>query len=206
MTTTTPLIDHLDLRADPATREFLDVIDGIDRVMGDRDLYARMVRRFRVDYQSGLAPVRSALLAGDRTLAHRLVHTLIGAAGMIGATRVVERASQVEIALRTHTGSEQADLDLLEPELLKLLALIDELSRSGPDAATRTLPENDAALLAELIALLTSGDGGAVDLLEQSGHSLRAILGEERYRQVMENAQAFEYARALAALRRQDAT
>jgi HPt (histidine-containing phosphotransfer) domain-containing protein len=182
---TTPLIDHIDLRADPATREFLDVIEGIDRVMGDRDLYSRMVRRFRVDYHSGLTPVRSALAAGDRTLAHRLVHTLVGAAGMIGASRVVERATQAEIALRTHTGT--------------------ELSRSGPDAATRTLPENDASLLAELIDLLASEDGGAIDLLEESAASLRAILGHERYLQVMESAQAFDYARALAALRRQEA-
>jgi HPt (histidine-containing phosphotransfer) domain-containing protein len=202
---TTPLIDHIDLRADPATREFLDVIEGIDRVMGDRDLYSRMVRRFRVDYHSGLTPVRSALAAGDRTLAHRLVHTLVGAAGMIGASRVVERATQAEVALRTHTGTELADLDLLEPELLKLLELIDTLSRSGPDAATRTLPENDASLLAELIDLLASEDGGAIDLLEESAASLRAILGHERYLQVMESAQAFDYARALAALRRQEA-
>lgn len=203
---TTPLIDHIDLRADTATREFLDVIDGIDRVMGDRDLYSRMLRRFRVDYQSGVTPVRSALAAGDRTLAHRQVHTLIGAAGMIGAARVVERASQLEVALRTHTGNDQAELELLEPELLKLLDLIDDLSRSGPDAATRTLPENDAALLAELIGLLTSEDGGAIDLLEESAASLRAILGDGRFGQVMEGAQAFDYPRALAALRRTDIT
>ena len=202
--TTTPLIDHIDLRADAATRDFLDVIDGIDRVLGDRDLYARMLRRFRVDYQSGLTPVRSALAAGDRTLAHRLVHTLIGAAGMIGAVRVVERASVVEVALRTHTGTEQGDLAALEPELLKLLELIDALSRSGPDAATRDLPENDSALLAELIGLLTSEDGGAIDLLEESSHSLRSILGDERYALVVDSAQAFDYARALAALRRQE--
>ena len=155
--TTTPLIDHIDLRADPATREYLDVLDGIERVMGDRDLYARMVRRFRVDYQSG------ALAAGDRTLAHRMVHTLIGAAGMIGAVRVVERASQLEVALRTQTGDVQEAIGQLEPELRKLLDLIDGLSRSGPEAATRALPENDGALLAELIGLLTSEDGGAVD-------------------------------------------
>lgn len=203
--TTTPLIDHIDLRADPATREYLDVIDGIDRVMGDRDLYARMVRRFRVDYQSGMTPVRSALAAGDRTLAHRIVHTLIGAAGMIGAGRVVERASEVEAALRTHAGDEQAGVDRLEPELRKLLGLIDELSRGGPEAATRTLPENDGALLAELIGLLTSEDGGAVDLLEESSHSLRSILGADRFDLVMQSAQAFDYSRALSALRRQEA-
>jgi HPt (histidine-containing phosphotransfer) domain-containing protein len=204
--TTTPLIDRIDLRADAATREFLDVIDGIDRVMGDRDLYGRMVRRFRIDYQSGLTPLRSALAGGDRTLAHRVVHTLIGSAGMIGAVRVVERASQLEVALRTHSGTEQAAIELLEPELLKLLDLIDELSRSGPDMATRTLPENDAALLEELIKLLTNEDGGAIDLLEESASSLRVILGRERFLQVMEGAQAFDYKRALAALRRQEAS
>lgn len=203
--TTSPLIDHIDLRADAATREFLDVIDGIDRVMGDRDLYGRMLRRFRVDYQSGLTPLRSALAGGDRTLAHRVVHTMIGSAGMIGAVRVVERATQLEIALRTHTGTELADIEELEPELQRLLNLIDDLSRSGPEAATRTLPENDAALLEQLIGLLTNEDGGAIDLMEESAATLRAILGRERFLQVMESAQAFDFPRALAALRRQEA-
>jgi len=197
--------DTIELRSDPATRDVIDVIDGIDRVMGDRDLYARMLRRFHADYREGVAPIRAALAAGERSFAQRRAHTLKGSSGMIGSHRLHALASALELAIRTDPAAEQACLDALAPEFDKLLHVLDEMLARAHDAPPPALPPKallpDAALLAQLMELLIGGDGAAVDLLEESGTSLKAILGEARLLKVAEAVNEFDYDGALRALR-----
>lgn len=197
----------IELRADAVTREVVDVTDGIDRIMGDRELYTRMLLRFRHDYTHGTTPIRLALSAGDDHLAHRLVHTLKGAAGMIGARPLHARASALEQAIRTASGESQCALDALEPELLKVLQVLDILLTGSPAVGaplaipTRPLLQ-DAELLVQLTQLLDDGDGAAVDLLEESAASLTVILGVQRLSEVAAAANEFDFEGALAALRR----
>lgn len=195
----------IERRADPASRDVIDICDGLDRVMGDRDLYARMLRRFRKDYIDGDNPIRVAMDAGDRALAHRLSHTLKGAAGMIGARPLHQAACTLETALRTSSGDEAACLDALQPVLAKAIAVLDHLLDDATPVA-RACPQGDAvadpALLTSLLDLLMSGDGAAVDLLEESEASLRMILGGAKFEEVAAAANEFDYDRALGLLRR----
>ena len=196
----------IELRADEAAREVVDVGDGIDRVMGDRDLYARMLRRFHKDYTGGDKPIRAALEVGDRALAHRLSHTLKGAAGMIGARPLHRVASALETALRTASGTEAACLALLTPALARVIAVLDMLLNDTPRAMAQTNPPAvamaDPALLAQLLDLLMNGDGAAIDLLDVSEASFRMILGNAQFEEVAAAANEFDYERALGALRR----
>jgi HPt (histidine-containing phosphotransfer) domain-containing protein len=195
----------IELRADPITRDIVDVNDGIERVMGNRDLYSRMLRRFRNDYQHGVLPIRTALSDGDLTLAHRLVHTIKGASGMIGAHRLHGRATQLEEAIRTGAADQRELLASLGPEFDKVLHLLDVLLDGSPPSGMPVhVPQRpllgDAALLARLIELLTKGDGAAVDLLDESGASLKVILGEATLLRVAAAVNGFRYAEALSAL------
>ena len=195
----------IDLRADATTRAVLDTTDGIERIMGDRELYVRMLRRFRSDYAQGVAPIRIALLHGDANLAHRIAHTLKGASGMIGARPLHQQASALERAIRTASGAEKDELEALGPGLQAVLNAIDVLlsgspAASAPPAPVRALPQ-DAELLAQLVDLLASGDGAAVDLLEESAASLTAILGAQRLHEVAAEANEFDFEGALRALR-----
>ena len=195
----------IELRADPVTRDTIDVNDGIERVMGNRDLYARMLRRFRSDYQDGALPIRTALANHDKAMAHRMVHTIKGAAGMIGAHRLHLRACQLEESIRTDAGDQREMLASLTPEFDKVLHLLDVLlDGSPPSGVSVFVPARpllgDAALLAHLIELLTNGDGAAVDLLEESGTSLRVILGEATLERVAAAVNGFRYDEALVAL------
>src|SRR5687768_11390446 len=83
------------------SRDIIDVADGIDRVMGDRRLYARMLLRFRRDYSGGTGAMAAAFERGDSMEAHRLAHSLKGASGMIGAVALHMAASAAEQAIRT---------------------------------------------------------------------------------------------------------
>lgn len=196
----------IEVRADAAAREVVDVGDGIDRVMGDRDLYERMLRRFHKDYKGGHQPIRVALDAGDRALAHRLSHTLKGAAGMIGARRLHRAASALETALRTASGTESACLDALTPALSQVIAVLDMLLNDAPPVVAQArrpdMAMADPALLARLLDLLMNGDGAAIDLLDESEASLRMILGNAQFDEVAAAANEFDYERAMGALRR----
>lgn len=194
-----------ELRADPLTRDILDVNDGIERVMGNRDLYGRMLRRFRQDYRGGVLPIRTALADADTALAHRLVHTIKGASGMIGAHRLHARACQLEEAIRTNGADQRELLASLTPEFDKVLHLLDVLIDGSPPSGEPVhVPQRhllgDAALLARLIELLTNGDGAAVDLLDESGASLKVILGEATLERVAVAVNGFRYEEALGAL------
>lgn len=205
MTPRENIIDPTELRADLVTRDTVDVNDGIERVMGDRELYARMLRRFRNDYQQGALPIRTALSERDPILAHRLAHTLIGASGMIGAHRLHARACQLEEAIRTDAPDLRETLASLTPELEKVLHLLDVLlDGSPPPGVPVYVPSRpllgDAALLERLLSLLSNGDGAAVDLIEESRASLNVILGEAKLERVMEAVHHFNFAEALSAL------
>ncbi len=197
--------DPIELRADAVTRDTIDVNDGIERVMGNRELYRRMLRRFRKDYSQGALPVREALAVNDRALAHRIVHTLKGATGMLGAHRLMERAAQLEEVLRTGSGGEREALASLITEFEKTLQLLDVLLHGSPPpgmpvAVQQRVLLSDTVLLERLHDLLAREDGAAMDLLEESQASLRVILGEDTLRQVSTAMKEFKYGEALEAL------
>lgn len=199
-----PSNDQIELRSDAVTRDTIDVNDGIERVMGNRALYARMLRRFRNDYGEGALPIRTAIANHDAALAHRLVHSLKGAAGMIGARRLLARATKLEESMRTGAGGQRETLASLTTEFDKVLQLLDVLLDGSPPPgmpvqAARTLL-SDWALYERLLDLLSRKDGAALELLVQSQASLRVILGELTLQRVAAAAAQLRYGEALAAL------
>ncbi len=110
---------------DGAPSAVIDTEDGLDRLMGDRVLYTRMLGRFRDDYQGWTAALRAAIADGDLTLAHRMAHTLKGASGMIGAHPLHWQACALERALRTESGTQDEEANAIEPLLKALLRVLD---------------------------------------------------------------------------------
>lgn len=195
----------VELRSDAVTRETIDVVDGLERVMGNRPLYSRMLRRFRDDYREGALPIRLAVATGDLAAAHRIVHTLKGAAGMIGAHRLFDLASQLEESLRTQSLDLREKLASLITEFARVIQLLEVLLDGRPPSGVEVhVPSrpllNDAALSGRLLELVANRDGGAVDLLDASGASLRVILGDETLGRVRAALEQFDYEGALEAL------
>lgn len=191
------------------TATLLDVADGIGRVMGDRALYARMLGRFRDDYRDGVASIRGAIARGDLRLAHRMAHTLKGASGMVSAPALQQQASALERALRhTFPGAQAELLATLDSALAAVLQAIERVLAGEPaprrlaQAPQRRALQPGQDLVAQLAGLLAAGDGAAVDLLEQGGPSLQALLGEAGFGAVALAANEFDFEGALAALGR----
>ncbi|MQA23275.1 Hpt domain-containing protein [Rugamonas rivuli] len=183
-----------------ADAEVLDQAGGLQQLMGDQVLYLQILRRFRQRYAGAAADTRAALAGGDTAGAVRIVHTLKGAAGMLGAQQLQQAAAQLEAA------SCALPLAPLEQALQRLLCAVDQLlSESDGAAAAAPAPAPASAqpiLVQHLARLLEDGDGAAIDVLEQSAAALAASLGAEVFAEVSAAAQQFDFDAALARLRR----
>ncbi|HEV7817356.1 MAG TPA: Hpt domain-containing protein [Janthinobacterium sp.] len=186
-------------------RLVLDVEDGLDRVMGDRALYLKLLRRFKHDYAGALRQVQDAVGGDNYPAAKIKVHTLKGAAGMIGAPALHGLAAMLEAGLRAQ--APMAALPLQEFGL-GLNKVLNTINRILPDSTIRPLEEGARrpadpgalGLLTRLTAYLREGDGAAIDLLENSATVLAASLGVTVYQQVAASAHEFDFDGALAAL------
>ena len=216
--------------ANPAVAPVLEVETGLQQLMGDHDLYRQILRRFRQRYQDSAEQARTELLAGDIVSAQRTVHTLKGAAGMIGAQQLYQLSmaleplfagppapcigplAQLELAVR-------ALMVAIDAELADALVAPATAAAATATAATATAAAATAAkaamtgamaaagpppeigpLVKHLARLLEEGDGAAIDVLEQSASVLAAGLGEEAFQEVTEAAHKFDFEAALAIL------
>lgn len=193
----------------PVEGHVLQVETGLQQLMGDRELYLQILRRFRQRYPDSGCEARNALANGEPGHAQRIIHTLKGAAGMIGAQQVYLLAAQLEPLCAGPAPAWSALLAQLELALRALIAAIDDLLDGDPqqrlalpaagDSASTHLPETRMLLL-HLARLLDEGDGAAIDVLEQSATVLAASLGVEVFQEVTEAAHQFDFEAALATL------
>lgn len=192
---------------DPADEMFgvpLDLASGIERVMGDRGMFARILSRFRLDYGRTACAIRTALSDGDRPLAQRLTHTLKGASGLIEARPLHLQALALENVLRAHIDHRTA-MDRLETELNRVLRELDKLLRNTaapvpPGSAAQQTAPRCADTLERLRQLLDVGDGAAVELFDEARQQLNDVLGKEVMQELTLAMDAFDFERALKLL------
>lgn len=187
-----------------ASSHILQMETGLQQLMGDRALYLQILRRFRQRYPDSPSQARAALAAGDAEGAQRIIHTLKGAAGMIGAQQTYLLASDTETALADLSASSTAPLSQLEQALRSLMLIIDSVldnceTLPAPSDDNAHVPET-GMLLKHLARLLEEGDGAAIDLLEQSATALAGSLGVAVFEEVSQAAHQFDFEAALASL------
>ena len=190
--------DPFPLPPDPHTVPVLDCEAGIERLMGNRPLYLRVLARFRSDYHGSAGAIRDALEAHDTELAQRLAHTLKGAAGMIEAQALHATALALEDVLRGGKRDARTLLPPLEAALTEVLRELDAMewvTLATPPPA----PAPDNAV-ADLRAMLDIGDGAAVELVAVAHSELSMHLGERGYAALRAAVTDFDYESALKLL------
>ena len=187
----------------------IDFAAGLARVMDDRTLFLRVLGRFAGDYRDLAARLHAALDAGDAVLAHRIAHTLKGAAGMIEANRLRQLALDVELALKAGGAAPLALIAALDKELARVLAEVDALlaAPETPAQAQASSPANLSTTspaarddLARLRDMLDIGDGRAPDLAAQLRPRLLAGMGSEKVAAFDAALRRFDFENALALL------
>lgn len=189
----------------PDEEPALDLAAGLERVMGNRALFLRVLERFANDYRDLAARLHAALDGEDAMLAQRIAHTLKGAAGMIEAGRLRALALEVELALKA-AGATPAlpagAIAALDAELARVLAQVDALLAPAAHEGTADAPAPAAPDLARLRAMLDIGDGRAPDLLAGMRAQLLPMLGSERLAALDGAVRRFDFESALALLER----
>lgn len=191
-----------------ASCAILDVETGLARIMGDRPLYLKILRRFLHDHGTTPRQVLVDFQAGDYAGARLKTHTLKGAAGMIGAQQVYQLTAALEMALRAQAPELQRQLQQLELAQDQLLCAVSILlgapedTQSAQDVAPDPAAPAIQLLLARLASHLREGDGAAIDILENSATLLAASLGVHVYQEVAACAHEYDFEAALEALLR----
>jgi HPt (histidine-containing phosphotransfer) domain-containing protein len=180
----------------------IDIAAGMERALGDRRMFMRFLDRFCSDFARTPSDIRAALAAGDAELAQRLAHTLKGAAGMIEAKALQQRALTLEQALRSGAGARATEMELMEAELGRVLAEGRQLVAGDGPAAARAGPTVPAPqdAISRLRELLDLGNGAAVDLVHDARLELVAALGEARYGDIAAAIHKFDFEQALRLL------
>jgi len=189
------------------TAAVIDLAAALDRVMGDRAMFLRLLARFAGDYRDLIARLQAAIAAGDAVLAQRIAHTLKGAAGMIEALPLRRLALDVELALKTHGAAPPALIDALDCELTRVLVEVDALLvvpdapalSAAPSMVSSPLPV-DARDLARLRAMLDIGDGRAPELVALLRPRLLVTLGADRMAALETAVRRFDFEHALLLL------
>ena len=101
----------------------LDMRDGLQRTLGNREFYLQMLERFRDGQRDAVANIRRAL-GSERAVAERFAHTLKGVAGLVGARGIQELSARLEQAIRA--GTDEAGLHSLLDELDAGMAALHE--------------------------------------------------------------------------------
>ena len=162
----------------------LDVAAVKGRIGDDGKLFRNMLGWFLKGQSHYVASMRAAIAIRNRPTAHRLAHTLKGAAGDIGATRLCEAAERLELALLAPTESVQpALLDEVEALLVQQLADIAHALETDAGAAPAPgQPVGEAeltAVLREMAKLLAEDNAQVLELTTPlaalvEGHAMAA--------------------------------
>jgi two-component system sensor histidine kinase/response regulator len=139
------------------TSTCIDVEAGLRRVAGNRGLYRSLLLRFRAGSSDAARQVREALARHDVDSAERLVHTVKGVAGNLGAGKLHAAATDLDEQLKSGRP------DRAEPLLAAFAERLDEAmdAITGIESAEAAWPEApeagaDAIDLAALGPLLTA--------------------------------------------------
>ena len=180
----------------------VDTEIGLKHVGGNRALYLKILIKFREGQSNTVTEIQSALQAQDIEKVQRMVHTLKGLAGSIGAKAVQEKAMALETALLE--GEEVSGLlDQLAEQLkqvLEVLITLDQLKKASCESLAVLSEDEIRELMARLIILLKDDDADAIEVLETLVPVFSDSNIAKEMQRVMDCAERYEFDAALEKL------
>ena len=182
----------------------IDVPGALARLGGNRDLYQRLLQRFRENQGTVLDVLTSDQRLEDRPAMILHAHTLRGLAGNIGAVRLARLAAELEETLKQGMPLDDRSvrhlLAELAPALDEVLAQPDTPHDIAAGTASQTMPENLMPALAELRHLLANDDASAVHAFEALSGKLRLTGDAALVNQLGKQIGRYEFEEALQTL------
>ncbi|OMH38038.1 transporter substrate-binding domain-containing protein [Motiliproteus sp. MSK22-1] len=147
---------------------------GVQRIGGNAKLYRNLLIEFLARHKDEIKNIGDQLEAADYDQARRVVHTLQGVAGNIGAEKVEEAAKALEsVIVERPTSGINEPLEAFRIVFTELISSLEKLV-SGPehgvqmDAEIKLGKTEQLALLARIRSLVEEGDAEARILLNEN--------------------------------------
>jgi len=176
----------------------VDVVAGLRRVLGKRNLYLDLLRSYLAGQSPLLSQLRSALALGKQEKAELLAHSCKGMSATIGAATVAQAADAFEQALRAKRPHEELQVclgNLTEP----LEALLVQLREKLPCAVEAAPIAFDAVELQQICRhlddLLSDFDAQAVPYFATHAGVLRGAFANS-FQQLEGAVKRYDFERA----------
>ena len=182
----------------------LDMALALRRMLGKKSLYLSLLRIFLAEHKDAGVDIRRALKTNDWETAVLLAHTIKGVSGNIGATRLQERAADLEQAIKNHVSRKKLNALLLSFETALAEVITDlELKLPAVKSAVSVVVEREklAAICRDLTTLLKNDDPKAGNLFNANSDLLRAAFPDE-FSSMEKAIKSFDFDNALAALKK----
>ncbi len=183
----------------------LDVADGLNRVAGNMKLYRSLLEQFADQQADTVSAVRASLAHEDIASAERLMHTLKGVSGSLGAKPLNGLVAELERSLRDRNArSLEAGLSAVAAELARLMEAIRHFLAAGAaDAPPRTSisdPAETVTLLRRLKRMLADDDGAALDHLLETRPGIGDFISKADLNSLHKAVADFDFPAALDCL------
>jgi len=164
--------------------ELLDAKNGLMRVAGNEVLYHRLLSQLVDKEYDFCKRLDIALEKKDYRHAKRLVHTLKGTSGNLGATRLSDISARLELQLAD--SGPKPEFNHLMDELRAhvepfFIQLCKGLGRRYPTEIKESLDDESIALIARLDMLLNEFDSSAIEFLDEHYLRLNTLLESENF-------------------------
>ena len=187
----------------------LNLRSGLSRVGGNIDLYRNLLKKFRNSQAGAFEQIDDALEQGDLELAERLVHTIKGVSGNIGAeglqAAAVKLESEIKKGAANRQSSELADFKAVLDDFITSLEVLSDEPAGEAGSQPREAPLMDVekvrTLLDGLIELLEEDDMEAEEVLEEL---LEVLQGPETElaEEIKRGLSGYDFEAALAAAKK----
>jgi polar amino acid transport system substrate-binding protein len=199
----------------------IDLAWGLERVGGNRRLFYKLLRDFAANHADSLALLDQQLAANDLAGARRIVHTLQGVGGNIGARDLQQTGQALETALIEDDTAKVTELmpafrdcfEVLFQSLSSLLATVLSGQDDDHKAAQATVEQqanrsdHDTthsaidALYGELDTLLDQGDPDAKQLLQQLQGIVQNRAAQQTLQRLADEIDNYDFDQARDTLR-----
>ncbi len=187
----------------------LDINSGVNRIGGNVKSYLKLLARFQDNQTNIIEDIKSGLEKKDLELVQRLVHTIKGVSGNIGAMELHEASLELENNLKTEGGSGiNNSIEDLQNKLNQVFSAISEINSVSIESPEETLPSMGspidgakiAPLLEELDELIDDHDIDAVDIVEQLHELILDPKLKNTLTEMSKNVENYKFTEAAEAL------
>ncbi|MBM4327558.1 MAG: response regulator [Deltaproteobacteria bacterium] len=188
----------------PAELPGISIASGLRRVAGNRQLYSKLLCKFKDGQGNVVEQIKAALQSGDAETAARLAHTVKGVSGILGGDNLYRAAAELEKAIK-----EGKNLNLAVAEFDSQLRLVMDGIREVEDRLTAIQETEDSGakarvdkeavktLLREMAQLLESDLTEAMNRLEAlNGHLANSSVYTE-FKRLEKQVESFDTDNAL---------